>query len=139
MARQVVVEFDNNEEADRFVDKLVADNLAGKPRRAVGSFPVPTKFCACNPLTRKSGRTTKFGWWVCLECKLAQPGWQAPKNLLTPTLVTLKEQSFWLHMRAGVELPSRDPSIEGVTFYAFPDHKPGELFPVNKPRNASRY
>ena len=139
MARLVVVEFLNNDEADRFVDKLAADHVAGKPRRAIGSFPTPTKFCACDPHTRKSGRTTKFGWWVCLSCKLAQPGWQAPKNLLQPQLVSFKEQAFWVHARAGWELPVNDPSEAGLSFYAFADHRVGDRFPVHKPRNASKY
>lgn len=139
MARVVMVEFQDNKEAERFVQRLGEDQLNGKPRRAIGMIPVPTKFCECDPTTRRCGRTTKFGWWVCLECKKAQPGWQSPVNLLQPNLVSLREQSMWMHMLGGRPLTERDAHEGSMSFYAFPDHLLAERFPVTKPRNASRY
>lgn len=139
MARVVMVEFQDNKEAERFVHRLGEDQLNGKGRRAIGLIPVPTQFCECDPTTRRCGRTEKFGWWVCLECKKAQPGWQSPVNLLQPNLVSLKEQSMWMHMLSGRPLTERDAREGSMSFYAFPDHLLAEQFPVNKPRNASRY
>lgn len=139
MARVVMVEFQDNKEAERFVERLTQDQLKGKGRRAIGLIPTPTQFCECDPATRKCGRTTKFGWWVCLECKKAQPGWQSPVNLLQPNLVSVKEQSMWMHLIAGRPLTERDAHEGDMSFYAFPDHLLGDQFPVTKPRNASRY
>lgn len=139
MARVVMVEFQDNAEAERFVMRLGEDQLKGKGRRAIGLIPTPTKFCECPPATRKAGRTTKFGWWVCLECKKAQPGWQAPVNLLQPTLVSLREQSMWMHLVAGRELTIDDSREASMSFYAFPNHLLGDPFPATKPRNASKY
>lgn len=137
--RLVIIEFEDNDEAQRLVDKLTRDAHDGKGRRAVGLIPVPTQFCECDPTTRKCGRTTKFGWWVCLACKKAQPGWQSPVNLLTPTLVSLKEQSMWMHLLAGRPLTERDAREGTMSFYAFPGHLLGERFPVSKPRSAAKY
>lgn len=109
--RLVVIEFDDNDEAQRLVDKLTRDALDSKGRRPVALIPVPTQFCECDPTTRNNGRTVKYRWWICQDCRKAQQGWQSPINLLQP-LDHITEQSM------------------SVSYYAYPHMKIGEKFEV---------
>lgn len=114
MARLVIIEFEDNAEAQRLVDKLTRDALDSKGRRPAGLIPIPRQFCDCSGDT-KSARTTKFGWWICLECKKAKRGWQSPVNLLRP-IDHPNEQSM------------------SVSFYSYPDKLLGEQFEVKGPK-----
>lgn len=110
MARLVIIEFEDNAQAQKLVDKLTRDALDSKGRRPVGLIPIPRQFCECPSLT-KAGRTVKFGWWICLECKKAQRGWQSPVNLLQP-IDNVREQSM------------------SVSFYSYPHMLLGDKFEV---------
>lgn len=84
MARYVVIEFQDNEDAESFIQQLDSDNSArrkeGEPflRRVVGIFVRPGKLCDCpdwqtinaGDKNAKHGveRGAKFGWWVCTRC-----------------------------------------------------------------------
>jgi hypothetical protein len=67
--RYVVLKFDDNEAAERFVAAPVV--LEGEVE-VMALFAGPTQFCTC---TGSKGRIhawtlgQKYGWWVCKQCK----------------------------------------------------------------------
>jgi ribosomal protein L37AE/L43A len=81
MARYLVIEFDNNDEADNFAE-MTAD---GASMRVVAMYMKPTQFCECPNPEEKSVRGKKYGLWVCRMCnKPHKKMFQSPKNLLVP-------------------------------------------------------
>jgi hypothetical protein len=87
MAKYVLLVFDDDNEADKFVkatqehvvtrynydsDQTVECNFE---LRAV--YKKPTKFCECTGDMRKRAftRGTKYGWWVCNKCGKPTPAW----------------------------------------------------------------
>jgi hypothetical protein len=80
MARYVVVEFDDNGEAQNFVDMI---GLNGATMRIAAMYMKPTQFCACTDYSGKSRRGEKWGLYVHEKCgKPAMGVWQHPKNLI---------------------------------------------------------
>jgi ribosomal protein L37AE/L43A len=87
VARYVVVEFDDNDEADSFVNTLGVFNPSddGSSMRVIASYMKPTQFCECPKPEEKSVRGKKYGLWVCRMCnKPHKKMWQSPRNLLAP-------------------------------------------------------
>lgn len=82
MAKYVLLEFDNDNEADEFT-KLAEygeyhiDWPVLKKLKVVGEFQKPTQFCQCTQ-EQKAGKvgTTgqRFGWFVCGNCKRPTKG-----------------------------------------------------------------
>lgn len=85
MARYVVVEFNDNQDAERFIQTLNENNADERKnrrpfsRRVVGVFIKPGKTCGCTDAHRSNygdknfgfaniARGEKFGWWVCTRC-----------------------------------------------------------------------
>lgn len=78
MARLVVISFDDNEAAERFVDHMNNKMGAGALNQASIAIAYghvemllaqPTMFCQCkNPDPKHFGRTKKFGWYVHRKC-----------------------------------------------------------------------
>ena len=68
--RYVVLKFDDNDDAEAFVQLALRDPI--KEYEAMGLFAGPTQFCTC---TGGRGRIhswtrgQRFGWWVCKSCK----------------------------------------------------------------------
>lgn len=99
MARIVVLQFEDNSDADEFIkehDELMyypEGSMGGVSNDAVmiyagevvGVFAMPTQFCAnsgsggcsTNKRIRAWSRGKKFGWWVCSICK-------KPSNFVPP-------------------------------------------------------
>lgn len=87
MARIVVLEFDNDEAATRFVDHMNNKAGAGAINQAavamahsdvVGVYGKPTQFCTCEapPMVRGAwGRSRKYNWWVHLACRKPTKRW----------------------------------------------------------------
>jgi hypothetical protein len=87
MARYVLLSFDNDKEADDFVQATqerktvavasateVVANLYEATVRAV--FKKPTIFCQCTAIKHRGWtRGKKFGWWVCSQCHKPSRGW----------------------------------------------------------------
>lgn len=94
MARHVVVEFDDNEAADKFIAKF-----AGKTStRVVGLFALPVKFCMCPTPTGyikdEVVRGERFGWWVHVVCKRPILGTHQAENLLPIQDVPLTDRVY---------------------------------------------
>jgi hypothetical protein len=68
MARYVVLEFDDNDDANSFVEEMLQDHEG-----VVGVYAKPTLFCPAGGCS--TGRIKSFvqgvnlGWWVCSNCK----------------------------------------------------------------------
>lgn len=86
MARVVVLKFDEDDAANRFVEHMSNRMGAGALNQASVAiayadvthvFKVPTKFCECNvPLSAPKGTYglgKKWGWWVHKGCGRPAP------------------------------------------------------------------
>lgn len=82
MARYVVLEFDDNDDAERYVKEDRWDIFCGD---VIGVYAKPTKFCHCVGSKAKRmafTRTARFGWWVHVDCKKPTEAWA--KGMLLP-------------------------------------------------------
>jgi hypothetical protein len=80
MARYVLIQVDENDRADRLIEKL-----SGVPGlRVIGLFGKPLQFCECEGPWERSSRGKRYGWYVCPECGKPRSGGphQRPRNLL---------------------------------------------------------
>jgi hypothetical protein len=82
MARYVLLAFDDEAEAEKFLNSTklyVADektNVSEVFGVVRGVWKKPTKFCECSG-KGKSGftRGRKYGWWVCNNCRRPTESW----------------------------------------------------------------
>lgn len=110
MARYVLVEFDDNDEADNFVQILNGGDFDGHTATASpGSMRVravwfkPTKFCDCKDISNGEGRGKKYGMWAHKTCGKPRKGvCQHPRNLLEPADMPVKYRAEYL----GIYEPS---------------------------------
>jgi len=123
MARYLLIEISDNDDADAFVEALRVQNiLFGKKSQAEegelswnhleGAKPSamwgkPTLFCEC-PDSVGSAKTAKMGWYVHPACARPRKGQhQTPKDLLHPELEP-QQRPFYLHFYAdgrGFQIP----------------------------------
>lgn len=92
MARYLVIEFDNNDQADALRAQINAATVKGKAFRVVGLFARPGKNCSCSSSHQehvkrisKEAKPVKgqsLGLWVCPDCHRPRFGSQWPKNLI---------------------------------------------------------
>ena len=85
MAKYVLVEFDDDEDADAFAAMVSPSDVASM--RVRGVFKKPTLFCDCPKPSEKNSRGAKWGWWLCRNpgCGKPQRGMgQSPTNLIDP-------------------------------------------------------
>jgi hypothetical protein len=119
--RFVVVEIEDNEEADAFigaiecgyvlysrphpekVDEHEVVNLTGAKVPAV--FAVPTKFCECPDYEGKSVRSKKFGWNVHAKCAKPRATVGLYPNNLLEVGATVKERVYFMSFRADRKSP----------------------------------
>lgn len=101
MARYVVLEFDDNADAEAFVDSVRANCAAERKqglsfsKRVVGIFVKPGRTCICwdgkwtnyGDKNRQHGiaRGEKFGWWVCTKCNRPRAAGHQLVNQLKPS------------------------------------------------------
>lgn len=84
MAVYVVLAFDNEEEAKKFVggtiqSKVVVDYVTEEAMKVevYGVYKKPTQFCTCISGGKRDGgyrRGTNYGWWVHAACNKPTPG-----------------------------------------------------------------
>jgi hypothetical protein len=84
MAKYVLLAFDDDAEADQFVEDIQGEAvLAWTPDRqghtvhaqVRGIYKKPTKFCQCGSKTKAYGRSRKYGWWCCADCGKPKEAW----------------------------------------------------------------
>lgn len=81
MARLVVLKFENNDAADRFVESMQEYHVYASDKRTnmrevfaevVGLFAFPTIFCEAGGCgtgrVKQFFHGPKYGWWVCARC-----------------------------------------------------------------------
>ena len=97
MARYVLVAFDDNAQAEEFVNALTIKGGAfflGKDNRMKdvditktfvrGLWMKPTQLCECPPGPRRNYvRGAKWGAYVCTICAKSHPGWAEGQHLYT--------------------------------------------------------
>lgn len=82
MAKYVLLEFDEDSEADAFTETMGQN---GASVRTAGVYKKPTIFCDCPNPGDKSVLGNKWNWWVHKGCGRPKKGqWQSPRNLLKP-------------------------------------------------------
>jgi hypothetical protein len=101
MARYVVLEFDDNNDAQQFIERVNAENAENRRdrlsfrRRVVAIFVKPGTTCYCwdwqhtnyGDKNREHGiaRGEKFGWWVCTRCKKPRKAGHQLVNQILPS------------------------------------------------------
>jgi hypothetical protein len=102
VGRYVLLEFNDNIAADKFVEMLKASQegtegpmdrdvtagmIAGAHSEVLAVYTKPAGLCSCKSDLDNSVRGRKFGWWVCPNCKKPKSGsGQTLRNTLNPKL-----------------------------------------------------
>lgn len=79
MPRYLLVEIDDNAAADRMRAQIDTATEAGKGMRVLAVFSKPSTLCGCETRSERCVRGSKFGWWLCPECRRPKTG--SPQNL----------------------------------------------------------
>lgn len=95
--RYLLIEFDDNDSADRLRAQIDAAN---RGFRVVGMFSKASKLCECSTRSDQSVRGAKFGWRLCPECR-------RPKSAVSQTLYNMlddpntptKYRQIWIGVR----------------------------------------
>ena len=89
MARYLVLEIANNEEAEALVSDFNKATRSGSTKnRVVGLFAPPRIFaCRCGAVDAKYRKTkaergAKYGWWLCGDCNKPRAGGHNLNNLI---------------------------------------------------------
>jgi hypothetical protein len=110
VAKYVMVQFDNDNEADAFVNVMVPSEVQPPGAAAaftssvkiVAVFKKPTIFCECSKPSEKSVRGAKWGWWLCKNTGCGKPkrgNFQQPRNLVDPPNIRSEIRRIWLNIR----------------------------------------
>lgn len=115
MGRYVLLEFDDNVAADKFVESLQmaqegtdggvdrdfeAGMIAAAHSTVTAVFSKPGGLCKCEAQTKDSVRGKKFGWWVCPDCKRPKPRMgQVLPNMLDPEGVPTRNKEMNLSVK----------------------------------------
>lgn len=85
MAKYILLSFDNDKDAEEFVQAMQKQDTSGRPFipegvAVRGVWKKPTQFCDCalrgrNTKGRAWTRGKKFGWWVCTVCHKPSQAW----------------------------------------------------------------
>lgn len=104
MPRYVLVEFESNEQAERFVAKTLEREAQGAKYKVIGFFAKPRNFCKCGPISdsqysKECSRGTKYGWMVHVKCGRPRKQFShSPRNLLDPTGTHPNRVASFLHL-----------------------------------------
>jgi hypothetical protein len=103
MGRLVLIDFDDNAMAERFLAehenmKLVM-NKDELPYNIVGIFIKPGMLCECQSKTDKSFRGAKFGLWACKVCRKVKPYSGQYLSDLRKRDVRTKDRYLWISVR----------------------------------------
>jgi len=99
MAKYVLLEFDDDADAESFAGTLQPSGTERESVRVRGIFKKPTQFCSCIPMEKSSVRGAKWGWWICAKCGKPKPGaMHQPRNLLEPEGTKAHQRRLFLHV-----------------------------------------
>lgn len=115
MPRYLLVELDDNAAADRMRAQIDAATEAGKGMRVVGVFSKPSTLCGCETRSEKSVRGSKFGWWLCPECRRPKAGSpQTLANMLDDEETPSKYREIFLTVRWMKDLAGKVRTARSV-------------------------
>jgi len=127
VARYVLIEFDNDAEADSFVVTINGTDspfIGTATMRAIGVYQKPTMFCECPGVDDTSVRGAKHGWWLHRKCGKPKRGHvQHPLNKLTPDV---KPKDQMRRMYIGVNEP-----LSSLPSMPVPADQPPQTAPNN--------
>lgn len=116
--RYLIIEFDDEQDAEKLRAQVDAATQKGRKYRTVGLFARPGKVCICSNIAAERGRSRdmvarggRFGWWVCTKCKKPRLGNHELKNLIPQNGIidpTITE---------GVDVYARTPEMKRYTRY----------------------
>lgn len=126
MARYVLLEFEDNAKAKKFVERVNGSYEAVESRangiRARAVWAIPTKFCECTRGLRRSfpfTRGRKSGWWIHVECGRPTRAWSSGNH--------------WFDSIGRNLLPGNTDLIpEGLGVAANPDRTGATINPVGE-------
>jgi hypothetical protein len=104
MPRYVLIEFDDNAQADAFVAKTLLKEEKGAKYRVIGLFAKPRNFCQCPPSSQRqvaseTARGVKYGWMVHRNCgRPRREASHSPRNLLDPEGTHPSRVASFLHL-----------------------------------------
>lgn len=108
MARLVVVDFDDNAQADAFIDKLKGK----KSFRVVGLFARPTSWCECPKPTGYAKNEVvlggRYGWWIHRLCRKPRRGTHQANNLMRPLPISTAKYTTIVNQVCLFEVPSKN-------------------------------
>lgn len=100
MARYLLVEFDDNDSADRMRAQINNAESAGKNFRVIGMFSKPGALCDCSTRSDRSVRGKRFGWRLCEACRRPKNGSpQTLSNMLDDEDTPSKYRDLFLALR----------------------------------------
>jgi hypothetical protein len=103
MGRLVLIEFDNREEANAFVEEHHIPQATPGSVRIVGVFIMPAMLCECQPKTDKSFRGSRFGLWACTTCRKVKPFEGQILFDVRKGHVRAKDRTLWIGVRFKME------------------------------------
>lgn len=108
MARYLLVEFDDNDAADRMRAQIDTATEAGKGMRVAGLFAVPTSWCICPQsdgyYANEVVRGSKLGWWVHKACRKARVGTHNLANLIRASERSYRADADYIEFVSSVNI-----------------------------------
>lgn len=84
MAKYILIEFDNDDQAHKMVEKI--EGVESSTYRIAGIFKKPVKYCECPPrdayVKTDFALGKAFGWWVHRQCRRPRRGTHSLVNIL---------------------------------------------------------
>lgn len=130
MARHIVISFDDNDDAEQFIEALKVDgavffqdssqhfkNVDPMTCTVIGVYAKPTQFCQCTYADdMPTARSKNYGWYVHTVCKKPIPGHyqSALKNLIEAPNTSARTRKMHLGVREG-ETRWPEPKPNGDT------------------------
>jgi len=97
MARYLLLEFDDDEPAEKLLGQINDAAARGRPYRVIGMYRRPSVFCKCGNPSGKQVRGARFGWWVCVDChKVISGNHQILGNMLDDPDTPLRYKTLFL-------------------------------------------
>lgn len=108
MAKYVLLQFNNDADADAYVNILMEDKERSPDATlaVVAVYKKPTIFCDCEPRTEKSQRGAKWGWWLCTNQGCGKPkrgAFQQPKNLIEAEGTRTEHRRIFINIREPLQ------------------------------------
>ena len=112
MSRFVLIECEDDDQANNFVNQINKARENGKLIRIAGLYARPNTWCGC-PFQiagekRQVDRGTKFGWWICQWCNKPRPGTQQLANLIStpPESMSTRYYQYGVDTLSVFEVPN---------------------------------